>query len=160
MNVGSKIKKIRQLRGWTQELLAINVNLSTDRIKHYETGARVPKPAQLEAFASALGVPTEFLKDHDIDTCRDVEHVLLELESTFGLEIEEKDGKFTIDFADSELHSFLHLWAKAKSGSNTDSESKKKYELWKADYPYTHTKETEKKIKEIQRKNKEAESKK
>lgn len=157
MTVGNKIKKIRQLRGWTQEQLAINVGLSTDRIKHYEIGARVPKPAQLEEFAKALGVPAEFLKDHDLDTCRDVEHALLELESTFGLEISEENGKIILDFKDEELHDFLHIWAKAKMGSNIDNESKKNYELWKADYPLSHAEESAKKVKEQQKKNKKSE---
>ncbi len=154
MTVGEKIRKARQLREMKQGELALAVPIALSRVHQYESNIRHPKESQLEEFASALGVPVEFLHDHTLDTCRDVEHALLELESTFRLEISEENGKIILDFKDEELHDFLHKWAKAKMGSNIDSESKKNYELWKADYPLSHAEESAKKVKEQQKKNK------
>lgn len=42
MNVGSKIKELRQNKGWTQEKLAIESGISRVSIGNYERGDRVP----------------------------------------------------------------------------------------------------------------------
>lgn len=147
MTVGEKIKKIRQLRGLTQAQLATLVGLPVARIKQYEINVRNPKPAQLQEFASALGVSTEFLTNHNIDTYNDIKHILLELEDTFGLKLLESEGQTVISFNDRELLQFLNEWKNAKQGANSNSETLKEYELWKATYPLSVADEWHEKIK-------------
>lgn len=135
MTVGEKIRKIRQLRGLTQVQLADLVGLPVGRIKQYEINVRNPKPSQLEEFAKALGVTTEYLTNHNTDTYSDIKHILLELEDTYGLQITEFDGHYVLQFNDREMAQFLADWCKAKHGSNANSDTLKQYELWKATYP-------------------------
>ncbi len=135
MTVGEKIRKIRQLRGLTQVQLADLVGLPVGRIKQYEINVRNPKLSQLEEFAKALGVTTEYLTNHNTDTYSDIKHILLELEDTYGLQITEFDGHYVLQFNDREMAQFLADWCKAKHGSNANSDTLKQYELWKATYP-------------------------
>ena len=147
MTIGEKIKKARQLRGWTQAELASIMDLPVSRIQQYEANIRSPKPSQAEIFAERLGVNVEFLSNHNIDTYNDVAHTLLELEETFGLSIEEQNGEHILKFKDRELTEFLKNWYTAKIKSNTSSQTLKNYELWKATYPLSVADEWHEKIK-------------
>lgn len=146
MTTGEKIKKARQLKGWTQAELASIVDLPVSRIQQYEANIRNPKPSQTEAFARALGVSIEFLTNHNIDTYNDIAHTFLELEDTFGLSINESNGEYILQFKDKELSHFLTQWIKAKNGSNNSSQTLKDYELWKATYPLSVADEWHEKI--------------
>ena len=57
MNIGEKIKRIRQHRRMTQKELGELVDLSANRIAQYEMGYRVPKKPLLNQIAAALRVP-------------------------------------------------------------------------------------------------------
>lgn len=135
MTVGEKIKKARQLNGWTQAQLASILGLPVARIQQYEANIRNPKFTQLEDFAKVLGVSTEYLTNHNLDTYNDVKHTLLELEDTFGLKISEINGNCILQFNDTELTQFLKEWQNAKKGSNSSAQTLKEYEFWKATYP-------------------------
>lgn len=54
---GDAIRKARKEAGMTQSELAEKLHTSKSLISQYENGARYPKPATLERFAVALGVP-------------------------------------------------------------------------------------------------------
>ena len=56
MNIGEKIKRIRQHRRMTQKELGELVDLSANRIAQYEMGYRVPKKPLLNQIAEALRV--------------------------------------------------------------------------------------------------------
>lgn len=56
MSVGSRISKLRKLKGWTQAQLAQQAQLSASSIAMYETGRRSPDHAVLMKLASALQV--------------------------------------------------------------------------------------------------------
>ena len=57
MNIGEKIKRIRQHRRMTQKELGELVDLSANRIAQYEMGYRVPKKPLLNQIAEALRFP-------------------------------------------------------------------------------------------------------
>lgn len=135
MTIGEKIKKIRQLYGYTQAELASLSALPLATIKQYESNRRTPKDFQLTQIANALGVSYEYLSDHNIESYNDVKHTLLELEDTFGLKISEINGNCILQFNDTELTQFLKEWQNAKKGSNSSAQTLKEYELWKATYP-------------------------
>ena len=63
MNIGEKIKRIRQHRRMTQKELGELVDLSANRIAQYEMGYRVPKKPLLNQIAEALRVSTVPLSD-------------------------------------------------------------------------------------------------
>ena len=54
MNIGEKIKRIRQHRRMTQKELGELVDLSANRIAQYEMGYRVTKKPQLTPIAGAF----------------------------------------------------------------------------------------------------------
>ena len=62
MNIGEKIKRIRQHRRMTQKELGELVDLSANRIAQYEMGYRVPKKPLLNQIAAVsythLTLPT------------------------------------------------------------------------------------------------------
>lgn len=51
-----KIQKIRQEKGWTQEMLAEKVKVSTTYIGYIETGHRIPNLKMIYKITNALGV--------------------------------------------------------------------------------------------------------
>ena len=63
MNIGEKIKRIRQHRRMTQKELGELVDLSANRIAQYEMGYRVPKKPLLNQIAEALRVSPLALSD-------------------------------------------------------------------------------------------------
>ena len=63
MNIGEKIKRIRQHRRMTQKELGKLVDLSANRIAQYEMGYRVPKKPLLNQIAEALRVSPLALSD-------------------------------------------------------------------------------------------------
>ena len=62
MNIGEKIKRIRQHRRMTQKELGELVDLSANRIAQYEMGYRVPKKPLLNQIAEALRVSFRWRK--------------------------------------------------------------------------------------------------
>lgn len=66
-HIGSTLKKIREMRGLTQEQLGKCCNLSQARVAQYETGNRVPKEQQLQQIAQSLNVDMDVFHNTDID---------------------------------------------------------------------------------------------
>jgi transcriptional regulator with XRE-family HTH domain len=51
-----RLREVRQLRGWSQGVLAEKADVSRDSISNYETGHREAYPATARKLADALGV--------------------------------------------------------------------------------------------------------
>ena len=85
MNIGEKIKRIRQHRRMTQKELGELVDLSANRIAQYEMGYRVPKKPLLNQIAKALRVSPLALSDGGNGPANDI------LEQLFWLD-EEQPG--------------------------------------------------------------------
>lgn len=85
MNIGEKIKRIRQHRRMTQKELGALVDLSANRIAQYEMGYRVPKKPLLNQIAEALRVSPLALSDGGNGPANDI------LEQLFWLD-EEQPG--------------------------------------------------------------------
>lgn len=142
MTIGEKIRKARQLYGYTQAQLASISSLPLATIKQYESNRRTPKPIQLEQLSKALGVSIEYLTNHNIDSYNDIKHVLLELEETFGLNVSKVDDSYVLEFNNIELNDFLQQWYNAKDSSNKSTQTLKEYELWKITYPEEYLKDS------------------
>ena len=63
MPTGGKIKRYRKLRGMYQGELAEKAGLTEGAIRHYESGARTPKPSQVlvSMYFSPFGTAVEIL---------------------------------------------------------------------------------------------------
>jgi putative transcriptional regulator len=60
-----KLREIRELRGWSQGVLAEKAGVSRDSISNYETGHREAYPSTAKKLADALGVS---IADFMVDT--------------------------------------------------------------------------------------------
>lgn len=58
---GLKIRKLRELRNYTQEYMADHLKVGQNTYSRYETGEIEPKLSQLRAIAELLEVPAEEL---------------------------------------------------------------------------------------------------
>lgn len=61
VELGRRIKGLRRLKGFTQQELAEQVNISVSLLSNIERGLRKPKPLLLEQVAHTLNVPAEEL---------------------------------------------------------------------------------------------------
>ena len=97
MSTGDKIKHYRKLRGMYQGELAEKVGLTEGAIRHYESGARTPKPFQVEDIANVLEVSPLALKDFGVESARDLLALMLQLEDEFGIAPAEDGASIAID---------------------------------------------------------------
>src|SRR5215218_6165361 len=51
-----RLREVREMRGWSQGVLAEQADVSRDSISNYETGHRAAYPATAKKLADALGV--------------------------------------------------------------------------------------------------------
>jgi transcriptional regulator with XRE-family HTH domain len=61
--VGQKIKKLRAVKGITQEKLAETAGISVDFLSLIERGRNAPSLESIEKIAKALGVPVKEIFD-------------------------------------------------------------------------------------------------
>lgn len=60
-SIGSRIRTVREERGYTREQLAEYADVSTDFLWHIETGRSSMSTQNLGKIAAALDVPTDYL---------------------------------------------------------------------------------------------------
>lgn len=90
--VGSNIKRIRELRGLTQDDLSEVINMNTSALSDIERGLTYPKPENLDKIAQALKVPYELLY---VNALYDPEVVNEDFNKRIEL-IKQNPEKFTI----------------------------------------------------------------
>lgn len=155
-NLGSTIRNIRELRGWTQSELGEKVGFSPStrvvRIGQYENNKQFPRGKTLENLAKGLEVDVNALLDVDFSNSMQMYHALFEMERFQSLHPEVIDGKYVLVFSDGEGEKeenvlrherFLEEWYDARnfylpleSDSSFDMKRKEKdFELWKFEYP-------------------------
>jgi len=144
--IGNRIRKIRIDRGLSQTELGERIGLSADRVQKYENGARKPKMEMLIKIADALGVSSLALSDPNTTSYLGAMYALFEIESTYGLKIEEKNNavSLTVEY-DNELYDYMHEWAKLddlvkRQIKYVDHEGDEKkisqeYQNWKWNFP-------------------------
>lgn len=60
-SIGRRIREVRQARGWTQDQLAVAVDVSRSAVAQWETGRAGQLTANLTRIAAVLDVGVEFL---------------------------------------------------------------------------------------------------
>lgn len=63
MSLGNRIRVTRHGRNWSQTELAEKVGTSQTCVHNWEADNTFPRPANLQALASALGVSVRFLEE-------------------------------------------------------------------------------------------------
>ena len=61
IDFATKLKGMRELRGWSQEELAKRLRVSRSKIGNYEQGIREPDFESLEAIADVFNCPVSYL---------------------------------------------------------------------------------------------------
>lgn len=61
MEIGKRIKVLREKKDFTQEELAERIQISRSALANYESGLREPKGDILKRFAKALDTTTDYL---------------------------------------------------------------------------------------------------
>lgn len=135
MSTGGKIKYYRKLRGMYQGELAEKVGLTEGAIRHYESGARTPKPSQVDDIARALDVSPLALKDYGVESAKDLLALLLQLEDEFGIVPSDDGSSLTIDPKAPnapKLAQMMKAWAGKRKELVSGELSENEYEEWKS----------------------------
>ena len=61
MTFGEKLQALRKARGWSQEELAQQINVSRQALSKWESGASVPDTENVVALSRLFGVSTDYL---------------------------------------------------------------------------------------------------
>ena len=61
MNIGNRIAKLREDRGWTQEQTSSSLGISRAALSHYEKNRREPDTDTLSKFADLFNVSVDYL---------------------------------------------------------------------------------------------------
>ncbi len=134
MNTGELIRFYRKRKHLTQAGLGEAAGLSEPAIRNYELGNRTPDRGQLEKIAMALGVTTDSLVRHDIESAKDALGVLFQLEDEFGL-VPQEDGSLGIDpkAANAQkLDVAIKAWVNARDELKRGEMTEEDYRAWRA----------------------------
>lgn len=143
MTTGDKIKYYRTLRGFSQRKLSQLSGVSEGAIRKYEAETRNPKPSQISAIASALGLDEFVFSDFLVDTPARAMSLLFLLEKNFDIEFSgehDKDGNIipqtvTLHFTNPELNQRITNWSVFQSAfKSIKRENYESQELYEAVY--------------------------
>jgi transcriptional regulator with XRE-family HTH domain len=158
VNIGERIKVIREFRGMTQRELGLAVGYDAKtaraRISQYEIGNRVPKEETLFFLAKELHINVQAIKDYSLDTPVDVMEYLFWLDEKAGrkgvdLFRTTTDAEMKINVANDEkeriglflsldgLGAYLSEWFTQKDRLNNNSISEREYFEWLIGWPDT-----------------------
>ena len=114
-SIGTKIKKIRKLRGLTQKELGLMCGFpeatASTRIRHYESNIRVPQNDMLETIAKALNVNILSLKHPSLDDANTTMHLLFDMAEFCNFEIQrDNNGNPCFICHDKEILNYMNMW--------------------------------------------------
>lgn len=145
MNIGFRIKTVRNLRGLTQKELGMMLGYSEKtadiRVSQYEGGSRVPKENTVKKLAQILKVsPDVFFVPH-VNSVNDIFNMLFVLEDECGLSVNVLDNRFCLTLNDfdsiaknSDLIKFFMSW-KCKSDDLASGRiTKEEYDDWRFNF--------------------------
>ena len=111
MHIGQIIRALREEKGWTQEVLALEAGMATSYVSRIERGERRLPTTRLENLATALGttaadvyaiaegrVPTTPVVAEDGDTAIDYSEEAVQLRRLFR-NLTEDDRRLVVEFA-------------------------------------------------------------
>ena len=168
-SLGGKIKRYRELRGWTQKELGIRCGFTEStadvRIAQYEKNTKIPREDALKRIAEALQIDAYTLFDADLASDHRMYHALFDIEDFHGLHPVRINDKYYLGFDDDSYKSrhyehfyiyksFIEKWYEMRekyqpkvSDSPEEKEEKaREYALWRGEYPLNIAKENTERI--------------
>lgn len=159
MNIGERIKAIREFRGMTQKELGLAIGYdeatARARVSQYEIGNRVPKEETLLLLSAALTINIQAIRSYALDTPSDVMEYLFWLDEKMGrkgielFRTSPADAEMKINTADDEkeriglflsfdgLEAYLGEWFTLKEQLKNGSISDQEYFEWLIGWPDT-----------------------
>lgn len=139
MDIGNRIRFVRQLRGMTQLELATKIGLPDNesgriRITRYETGKSIPKEDTLEKISDALNINSLYLSTKEHTPLLDLTFFLFELDMDKSILINKKDNHYFIDFDNWILNNLFEEWMQKKEDLNEGKITEEEYIEWKINY--------------------------
>lgn len=132
--VGRRIKKIREIRGWTQKELASMLGMHEMTVQSYELGYRKPKQNQIKLIAEALDIDPAFLQPSKLDTNNAILALIFDLMEQYGdIKMEMRGG--TVLFG---IDSFNHFSENQKLSEALKAHanmSPSEFKEWLTEYP-------------------------
>lgn len=161
--VGARIRKIRNLRHFSQQELGEKVGLNGDRIQKYENGARNPRSDVLEDIAAALDCSIYALMDPVASTPLGAMFTFFQMEDDYALSLKREEDKYILEIPVQKnpvLASYLAMWMVRIKQQEAESanimltkekrrkrELRESYDLWKACFPESVSEEMRKIVK-------------
>lgn len=148
-SVGGKIKKYRELKGWSQMKLGLECGFPPTtadvRIAHYEKNRKVPKKEVRKQIADALGISEYALEDTSVYPRERIYQELFTIEDKCAIHPVKIDGVYYLEVDKSkyhELYDFLDRWYNKNKECSIDvydsaeekDEKSKEYAIWKGSY--------------------------
>jgi len=149
MTIGDIIKRMRELRGMTQQDLGESVGFparnAATRIAQYEMNYRIPKKNMAEKLAAALGISPFALSEPSFDSYYSLFQSLVLLEDMYGAEIRIVDGQPALAFGkkpqdQKSIDDFLSRWHEMKQLSDNGDITNDEYDEWRYSYPILEAK--------------------
>ena len=159
MNIGERIKIIREFRGLTQHELGLEIGFDEKtaraRISQYEISNRIPKDDTLLLLAKALNINIHAIKNYALDSPIDVMEYLFWLDEKMGrkgiefIKTTPSKEEMIIHTADYEkeriglylgfdgIENYLHEWYTQKEKLGNSSISDQDYFNWLICWPDT-----------------------
>jgi transcriptional regulator with XRE-family HTH domain len=144
MAIGERIRFFRLLHGMTQKWLGGAIGFSEKtadiRMAQYESGARTPKENVVGDLAGIFKIDPRALTVPDIDTDIGLMHTLFTLEDTYGLVVNEIDGRLCLTLNKnhkeySGMFDRLSSWKNEASKCRSGEITKEEYDEWRYNYP-------------------------
>ena len=172
-SIGGKIKKYRELRGWSQKELGLRCGFSAStadvRIAQYEKNKKIPREKALKDIAAALEIDECALFDADMLPYNRMYHALFDMEDFHGLHPVKKEDGYYLEFSGPtvldqnitkiDFRNFLEKWYEMRqkyqpNSSDTPEEKAakaKEYATWRGEYPHNVAKETSERMRDAMR---------
>ena len=132
--VGQRIRKLREMRGYSQKFLAEKAGIHEVSLQYYEIGKRHPKADQLEKLSIALEVDMAFLQPAVTDTPMALLALLFDLVDQFDDIVMETKGGTVLFGIDHLEHSSENLKLSAALQAHSKL-SLAEFKKWLIDYP-------------------------
>lgn len=142
MAIGNKIKRIRNLRGFTQKefgrLIGFDEKTADVRVAQYESGTRTPKADLLRKMAEILDVNICYLSEPSLYSAEEIMFALFELDDNYPIKIlDTPNEKHSVCFDSVLMDSFLAEWQTRKQELVDDIITPEEYLEWKMNFPKT-----------------------
>ena len=128
---GMKIRRIREQKNITIKDLAEKSQIGKSTIAYYESGALQMSDEKRQAIAEALGVSEYVLKDHSLETAKDIVACLFDMEDAGVIVPMLKGGSIDIHVRIPGVAGAVKLWREQRDRWMIGEISDAAYQEWK-----------------------------